>query len=185
MDLVTSFFSGNKDAPRNATDRFLAAILCKTLNELCETSQAILKEMQGTVDPRRFPSRGDIDMCRVMLSKMYSEDLFIDDDGESLPNWAVLKAATDDGAYKIYACIKRNITDDIEAAFEDRDTDFFVAHFDDIFESVPLKDSLTKFKEFIVSKHMTDDRRDIIWDYFDLLMDILLHGNDFVNSLDE
>lgn len=174
--------------PVNPTreQRYLAFLVCKNLCDLCETSHAIINAVEAKGHPiADLPERSSIAMYRNILQRYYSEDMFGDD---SLPAWkAIVSFPKDraDIAYKLYRTLRNNIVDtpigsQIQAAIRRRDRDFFVQAFDKIFERVPYKETLLRFKALIASPYITRQDQEYVWEYFDALLDIFLSEDEYL-----
>lgn len=173
-------------------EKFLAFLVCKNLSDLCETGMYILEHIKtaGT-NMSNLPDSEMIKLCRNSLMVYFSPKMFIDNsEYGSLPNWAVvenfdkMKTKT---AVQIYRLIKRNIVENnnIIKAVNDRNKNFFVKNFGQIFAGVPFEDFLGKFKNFIVSPHVKDEDQEYIWDFFQSLLEIFTNAEDMMESLKE
>lgn len=174
-------------------ERFLSFLICKNLADLCETATAILNEM-GPDKIKDLPSPKNVETCRLILQRFYSDDMFIpDEEMGSRPDWKIVTTfdrTKSDGAYRIYRVIRNNVVDgptgsQIQEAIIRRDTAYFMENFDLIFANFPeqFKQNLVQFKNFVSSPHVTNDHQDCIWDFFELLLDVCIGESELIEKL--
>lgn len=189
MNLASGLIESLEGKPKNVSDRFLAVMCCKTLVDLCESARAMLHEIKtSNCDMSSFPSETNLQLCQNVLSGLYKNDMIREDDELGIvPNWSGFNSSEGKRlsqlAFKIYACIKRNVTKEIEKACDNHDETYFVNHFDDIFRDMPFKDSINKFKAFLVSPDLSSSHKELAWEYFDALMDVVVHGQEILDDM--
>lgn len=195
--LVSQLLNALDSNPVNPTreQKYLAFLICKNLSDLCETGRAIINSIELKGHPiTDFPQRDNIKTCQQVLQKFYQEKMFIEDpeDG-NLPNWSVIEKipkSQSDIAFKIYMAIRKNIIDrpigkQIQDAIKRKDKDFFIKNFDSVFENIPFKDGLIKFKNFVASEYAINTDRDYIWDFFETLLDVFLNESENLETLQQ
>jgi hypothetical protein len=178
---------------------FLAFLICKNLADLCETGTAILNQM-GPDKIKDLPQPKDVETCRLILQRFYSDSMFIPDDNMgSRPNWKEMAAfdqVKSAGAYRIYRVIRNNVIAgptgvngvtgaQIQEAIKRHDTAYFSKNFDLIFMNFPeqFKQSLIRFKNFVSSPHVSQDHRDCVWEFFESLLEIYLDEDEHLKKL--
>lgn len=155
---------------------FLALLTCKNLADLCETATAILDGLTES-QKRNLPTSNSMNLSRSVLGTFFSESMFIENDAVGLvPNWNEIdkmKQSKKETACQVYRKIKANMLNDgTKKAIEDRDEKWFVDNFEEIFAGLPgqLSGNLDRFKNFILSPHITVDEKECIWDYFNSIL---------------
>lgn len=194
--VVSSILNSFDPKPVNPTreQRYLSFLVCKNLSDLCETGRAIINNIESQGNPvGLLPNRDDIALCQQVLSRFYSNTMFIEDEEYgNRPNWKVVDqfGSKGEGAGKIYRAIHKNIIlkpggEDIQVAIKKKDKKYFLENFDGIFTDIPSKFSgaLCKFKNFIASPYTITEEQDYIWDFFESLLDIFIYEKDNLEDL--
>jgi hypothetical protein len=160
---------------------FLSFLVVKNVTDLCETGRAILDEMSETgANLTGLPSKSTMALIRKILKELYDEKMFIPDDQVGFkPNWDVIMYFNKDNtqaAFRLYRIIRRNVkgAKDMPRALQERDKKFFLENIDTIFANIPMKDLINQFKNFIGSPHVPKESQDLVWDFFEQLIDIFL-----------
>lgn len=172
--------------PVNPTkeDLFISFLLCKNLDDLCETGIAILNDMtKRRISLKGLPGIPDIDRCKFILRRFYSNSMFVDDEEMgSLPNWGVISSfdqVKSRAAFKIYRAIKKNLSsgrgESMQEAIRKRDTGYILKHFDEMFANIPaeFKENLVKFKNFIASNDVPKEHKEYVYIFFESLLELL------------
>lgn len=172
--------------------KYLAFLVCKNLTDLGETGLSIINSMLSKGVPvDGLPEPSTIGICQTIIQKFYSDDMFIPDEEGFSPNWSAVnrfnKTKTE-SSYRIYRAIRNNVVEtpkakDIQKAITDRNKDFFLKNFDSIFADVPFKDGLIEFKNFLKSPYVSSEHQDIVWDFFDVLLDLFLEEEEILEDL--
>jgi hypothetical protein len=195
--LVSQLLTALDPKPVNPTreQKYLAFLICKNLSELCETGRAIINSIESKGHPiTNFPQRNNIKTCQLILERYYQVAMFIEDpECGNVPNWSVVEAFPKnnaDVAFKIYQAIRKNIIDrpigkQIQDAIKRKDKNFFIQNFDKVFENIPFKDGLVKFKNLVASPYAINSEQDYIWDFFDTLLDLFLNEEENLKVLKE
>lgn len=202
--LVSSVINSFDPKPVNPTkeQKYLAFLVCKNLSDLCETGRAIVNNMESQGHPiDLLPNRDNIALCQQVLSRFYSNDMFIpDEEYGNRPNWNMVNkfSGKGEGAVKIYRAIHKNVVDqhnaknvkkitgkDIQNAIQKKDKKYFVENFDKIFADIPstFTDALFKFKNFIASPYTITADQTYIWDFFESLLDIFIYEKENLEDL--
>lgn len=153
---------------------FISALICKNLADMSETCESMIERM-GEMDD--LPSLSTLGMISNSLNMYCDSEIIVD--GE--PNWdgiSRLSREKRETVCRLYKMIKRNITDQplsegIRKSVERRDKQFFVKHYDTLFKDVPFKETLVKFKNFLICPHVSKEDQELIWKYFDVILDII------------
>jgi hypothetical protein len=180
---------------QNREERFLSFLICKNLRDLCETGCAILNDIESkgcSID--LLPKRDSIALCQQVLTRFYSNDMFIEDpEFGHKPNWvevAKFNGNKGDAACKIYRAIRKNIIEkpggkDIQKAIKNKNKKFFLENFDKIFADIPesFTEALLKFKNFVSLPDKFIKNQDYIWDFFGGLIDVFIYEKDNLKDL--
>lgn len=165
-------------------DLFISFLLCKNLDDLCETGIAILNDMiKRKISLKGLPGIADIDRCKFILRRFYTNNMFVDDEEMgSLPNWGVISSfdqVKTKAAFKIYRAIKNNLSsgrgESMQEAIRKRDTGYILKHFDEMFANIPteFKENLVKFKNFIASTDVPKEHKEYVYIFFESLLELL------------
>ena len=175
--------------------RFLCFLICKNLRDLCETGCAILNDIESkgcSVD--LLPQRESMALCQQVLTRFYSDEMFIEDsEFGHKPNWvavAKFNGNKGDGACKIYRAIHKNIMikpggKEIRKAIKNKDKKYFLENFDKIFADIPetFTEALIKFKNFVSLPDKFIDNQEYIWGFFEGLLDVFIYEKENLEDL--
>lgn len=198
QSLVISTLSNMLDStPINPTREqcFLAHLICKNLTDLCETGISILNNTKIKAPKNVMITLPNIDVmtqCRYILNNFYTDKMFkTDDEYGNLPIWEEINKFPREKqltACKIYRCLKENILDKpdsklLQSAIKKRNKEYFIKNFDNIFANIPFQTYLNQFKNFISTDYVKKDDQELIWEFFDSLIDILMGEVENLNQL--
>lgn len=196
-DLIVTQMLGSLDpTPVNPSQeqKYLAFLICKNLTDLGETGLSILNYMnESGISTQGLPEKSTIGLCQSIIQKFYSDNMFIEDEDGFRPNWDAVNGydtTKTQTSYRIYRAIKNNVVDkpeskDIQKAVDERNKKFFVANFDKIFADIPFKQGLTEFKNFLNSPHVTQEHQNIVWAFFETLLDLFLDEEEILKDLQD
>lgn len=189
--VTTQLFNSFDNSPvlYEKEELFLSLLTCKNLTDLCETTSAILEQLDNA-DKETLPSASNLELCRTVLQTFYTDEMFIENDDIGLiPNWENIKKLKKDKAEnvcRVYRKLKSNmLKQEIQEAIETRNAKFFVDNFEDIFNNLPTQfaDSMFKFKNMISSESISDENKDCIWEYFESLLDVFKEEEEYIRLL--
>lgn len=195
--LVTQMLNSLDPTPVNPSreEKYLAFLICKNLSDLGETGLAILNKLeQANLPIVNLPDRSSINLCRDILHKFYRDEMFIEDEEfGNRPSWSEVEnfdRSKSDTAYRIYRAIKQNAVNKpesklIQQSVEDRNKVYFIDNFEKIFEDVPFKEALNKFKNFLATDDVDEDDQDYVWEFFDSLLGIFMEEQEIIEDLKE
>ena len=193
--ILKQFIDSSDPKPVNPTkeQQYLACLMCKNLYDLCETGICIINTLKRNgSDLSQFPDTNQLDLYRKVLDGLFDHKMFIEDDKYGyIPDWDIVVKFNKESshiAYKIYSGMKWNAVEGpsskkLQHAIEKHDKGFFIENYDTIFEKIPFKQPLSKFKNMLDSKLITDDDQQYVWDFFEALFDMFLHEDENIEEL--
>jgi len=196
MNLTSSFarqfLASIEPAPCNPTDAevFLSGLMVKNLADFCETGRSILNEMREHGSSiEGLPSHQTLSLVQGVLKSFYNEKAFIpDDDYGQRPNWKVISTLpTDDRQtlWRLYRIIRRNIkgSEELLPQLQSRNKTYFSNNIDTLFHDVPFKDLIGQIKNFINSPYVPSDSQELIWQYCEALVDLILKEQEHLETI--
>lgn len=164
---------------------FLSYLIIKNLADFCETGRSILTEMRELRLPTTgLPNDSILKTIQDVLKSLYQEEMFISDDeyGQK-PNWKNIDSFDPKEmmtAWRLYRIFRKNIqgTEKILHQIESRNKIFFSENIDLLFHGVPFKELVSQVKNFIQSDHVPSKSQELIWEYCESLVAMILNEKD-------
>jgi hypothetical protein len=194
--IVNTVLNSFDPTPVNPTREklYLSFLICKNLSDLCETGRTIINNIESKGNSvKDLPNKDSIALCQQVLSRFYSNDMFIEDpEFGNRPNWKIVEKYKNkgEGACKIYRAIHKNIIlkpggKDIQKAIKTKNLKYFTENFDKIFADIPetFTEPLNKFKNFVSSPYALNKDQVYIWDFFENLLDIFIYEKENLEDL--
>lgn len=200
MDLVATalnqmlnMLDSSKVSP-TTEQKYYSFLVMKNLDDMFCLGCEIVNEITSQVKPSiELPDVASMNFCRIILEKLYNEDVFIEKKKGVIPNWKeVIKfdSSLAESSYKIYMAIKRNVVDGPESkqiieAIKKKERKYFVQNFESIFKNIPFPEGLSLFKNILACPEVTDEQEATVWDFFQSLLDIYLNEKDNLEELSD
>jgi hypothetical protein len=190
LKLISKFSTKNVANRRELI--FLAILVCKNITDLCDTCMYITKNIKSKKVLEILPSLTSIQLCKSYFKECFDDSMFIDDEElGTRPNWNSISKFNEqkkDIALAIYLAIKHNVMEkpwshELRTAILNRDKKFFIENFDLIFNGLPLRQELGKFKGLLECEDIDKEDQECVWMFFISLTHIFMEEKDNIQDL--
>lgn len=170
-------------------EKYMAALLCKNLCDLCETGIAIRQSMKNITPSDNLPEVQTLKLCQQALGGFYNVNFFkTNSNGDLIPNWKALQNFEQEylnTLCSLYNVIDNNMNEfhDIKKNIQERNKIFFLQNYDKLFVNSPLEEYLGQFKNFIKTDKVSQDDQDYVWEYFDAMIDLIQNKDKHIKFL--
>lgn len=193
--LVSQMLSSLDPSPvyPSREQKFFAFLICKNLSELCETGEAILHDIETRgFSLENLPEYDNLSLSRQILKVYYRDSMFKENsDGDSVPDWNIIESfdtEKSNTAYRVYKAIRKNVIDKphsqtLRKAIHERDRKYFLENYEKLFEKIPFKDAMIKYKNFLIVDYVKQEHMEYLWNFFESLLDIFIYEKDNIEDL--
>ncbi len=180
----------------NKEEIFLACLVMKNLDDLCQTGQAVLNNLERKgISTKQLPDPNNILLCRSILGRYFNHRMIHEDPEKGVQAvWKEVQAyqtsnkESAENAYRIYRALKNNLmgkpgSKEIIESINTKNKVYFIQNFDSLFADVPFSNALNQFKNFLGSNLLSAEDDGIFWDFFQMFMEFFLNEQEILAEM--
>lgn len=155
----------------------ISLMIIKNIQDLTETALGIIRSLPEA-EKRLFPNEAILNISIKAISSFYPSSLF--PGGEFKYDKKIVDSfkPSFNMAEEIYKGLKKHINHAIAEAARTRDEKYFLDNYDTLFSPLLeqgqiVGDQVMKFKFFLSCPSIKKDDREIVWQFFEQILDLL------------
>nr|QBK84642.1 MAG: hypothetical protein LCDPAC01_01230 [Pithovirus LCDPAC01] len=152
----------------------MAFLICRNIENLVVVYRDSIRGVDKK-HQKNYPNPMMLNLSSSLLSSCYPKNMFTDD-GFTYDSKKILTFGNNGRlSLLIYSKMKREFTPEMAKKINSRDSDHLCKTFEAIFKRVPFNTCISKFKNLFESRDMTEENREEIWEYLQMLSDLMVN----------